>query len=219
MKDKLIFEPLTESQVKDKCRDFYTDLSARFQGDYLIALKEHTFLAGGFIRSLLDGTELNDADVYFTNPGTAYWFTSRIYVPLKVKTKNAVTLAIPGRIERVQGTTKQYPSYESFAVQLIVRDSGGPEQVVKAFDFTNCMSFYDPSTDTLVISDEAKQSIASKQLVFNVNSITYPAAVLKRASKFFHHGYNISVAEHAKMLYKITTSPLADFLINSKESY
>ena len=207
----------------------YNDMTTYFSGVYKDILKPHfpgtkaeydtlhavvmenSFIAGGAIRSLIEGTEVNDFDIYFTDLSYAMYVIDRFkqcnFIQYKAETNNAFTFRA-----KIHGRWQ--------LVQIIIKQSGTPENVIGHFDFTNCMGYYSPNNDSLVIAKDMSKSIESKELVFNLKANTSPLNILKRGKKFKDAGYTISVAEIAKMSYKISTTPLNKFFdFDAEDTY
>lgn len=71
----------------------------------------------------------------------------------------------------------------SFVVQFVFVVTGAPASVVETFDFLHCMAFYDPATDEITFSSQAKDCLERKIISVNPNA-TYPVKALRRLTTY-----------------------------------
>lgn len=141
--------------------------------DYGFSIKD-MFIAGGCIRSILEGEQPKDVDIFFNHNINLdkvrnyfeFWGSLKPFI-----TDNAVTLTIEG-----------------MKYQFITTCKGTPLDVVNEFDFTMNMNYFDFETDQLYIQD--KMAIFDKQLKVNLNCRN-KLGTLSRIAKFVNRGYKI----------------------------
>lgn len=174
-------------------------------------LTERCFIAGGAIRSILSGENINDLDIFVDNEIDAYILYSCLKERADVTSTNALTKRISlSQTDRATGNYVLGKYYKS-SFQIIVRTWGEPLEVLNTFDFTNSMGFYHIGTKSLYVSPEMSHSILTKELHFHTNTINYPFGIIQRTGKFIKQGYTISLAEHAKIVYKLLCTPMNKF--------
>ena len=156
-------------------------------------VREQCFLAGGAIRNFIIRKEINDFDIYFKSRIAADEFSRIVLLAdekcnlqsiftdsLKIvsKTDNAITLK----------STDLNSVFFKHPIQFITKVTGNPSFVVKTFDFTNCMGYYDPDDGGKIEISQMLNAIKWKKLYFNSNSDN-PLSSLKRLVKFQYLGF------------------------------
>jgi hypothetical protein len=144
------------------------------------------FLAGGAIASLIQGGEVNDWDVYFTNS-----LTQKVVIDLFTTDYLLSDVAvIDEKYREVMGTpggkciTENAMTLKN-GIQLITKHNGTPDEIREIFDFVHCKPYYHFGKDRLFISKEQFDLCHNKKLkINNRNSLT-----LWRQSKFEQRGY------------------------------
>lgn len=170
-------------------------------------VKNKTFIAGGAIRSLYNDKDINDYDLYFTdaesasefktlisnglNEGIPFSNVDEMRLNFRACTENAITFYI----EEIQKN-----------VQFILKYSGQPIFVIKKFDFTNSMAYYEPQTNFLLLTEDFKIANNSKILIFNNDSYS-PAVSFERMLKFSKQGYNIPRSTVLNLIETIASLP------------
>jgi hypothetical protein len=107
--------------------------------------------------------------------------------------------------------------------QLVIRFFGNPEEIHKNYDFVHCMCYYDFWKDSLVLPQEALESILSKSLVYKGS--LYPFASLFRIRKFIARGWRITAGQMLKIIWQIgeidfkNTNMIYEQLIGVDQAY
>ena len=193
-------------------------------------------VAGGCIASMVADEQINDFDVYFSDPKVAVRL-ARYY-----RNKFAESYATASQWEVVnqdcrvkvgysygdddtdnsQEIFAKIPipdeKYEPYAfsmnaitltngIQLILRFVGTPEYVMSNFDFLHAMNYWTRETGTQ-LDLEAVMCIINKRLKFH--HTLYPVCSLFRIRKFLERGYNINAAEMFKIAFAIQGLDLQD---------
>lgn len=129
------------------------------------------FIAGGCIRSLLEGSEIQDIDIFFKanveKDKIKEYFKEKLQ--LGFITENATTII-----------------FDNIKYQFVTTHQGTPFEVINEFDFTMNMNYFDMETDSLYIHDE--QSIKDKRLKINLKCRN-KLGTLSRILKFTERGY------------------------------
>ncbi len=98
----------------------------------------------------------------------------------------------------------------SDGIQLCIRFSGEPEDVLQSFDFVHCTNYWTSDNGELVLSLAALKSLLSKRLVY-VGSL-YPICSLIRTRKFIQRGWKAPASVFVKAAAQISaldlTSPV-----------
>lgn len=171
--------------------------------------KNHTFIAGGAVRSLMLEKPINDYDVYFTTISKAAWFIDNIEKALDGTLK---TFGFCLRRSRTAATMQIPINYNKYSngyikIQFIIKQYGKPEDVISKFDFTNCMGYYRYRDNILFMSGDMKRSLETMTLIFNPECNSYPKAMIVRKRKFVEMGFNFPLTEELRMVYKIMSTP------------
>lgn len=148
---------------------------------------DNVFLSGGAIASLLQGEEINDLDLYFTDLVTQNKFVDMLkssynmeYIK-DVDEKYSEVFGVNGKMITSHAITMK--SKHSFITMCY----GSPEEVKKTFDFKHCMPHYSIAENKLYISPLQYWCIVNKMLYIN----TTPKAW--RIQKFIDRGYEVYV--------------------------
>ncbi len=131
------------------------------------------FIAGGCIRSLIEGSEIKDIDIFFKNDIEKSKIKEYFKDTLKLgfTTENATTVILEG-----------------IKYQFITTHQGFPIDVVNEFDFTMNMNFFDMNNDQIYIHDE--NAIKNKKLKINLKCRN-KLGTLARIIKFVERGYGL----------------------------
>ena len=145
------------------------------------------FLAGGAVASLIQGGEVNDWDVYFTNS-----LTQKVVIDLFTTDyllSDDIAL-VDEKYREVMGTpggrciTENAMTLKN-GIQLITKHNGTPDEIRETFDFVHCKPYYHFGKDQLFISKEQYDLCYNKKL--KVNNQKY--LTTWRQSKFEQRGY------------------------------
>jgi hypothetical protein len=167
---------MVKEQVQARLQTAFDTLVSLFPAELAGIVKANAYFAGGCVVDLVRDEEPRDYDVFIqtedaVNAIRAYWADLPTVpdVEIRAVTDNAVTLG-----------------YKGYIFQIVTRFFGPTDRVFKTFDFTHCMSYFDPSTGALSY-DEAL--IIKRQLRYNGEKDEYPLNTLKRLCKFVSRGW------------------------------
>lgn len=172
-------------------------------------IKEHCFVAGGALRSLIEDEKVRDLDIYFKSPEGLELFLAKYRevekdyaISFISDTANALTL-------------QAFRNGKKPVVQFIKLTTGYPLDVVSRFDFTNSMGYYDIATGVCNI-EKMYDAVQKKELVYNPSCLS-KAMAMKRVIKFVKQGYTISNKELLAVMEAGATASREekDILINS----
>jgi len=139
-----------------------------------------SFIAGGAVRCLYDGTALEDFDFFFTDTKV---------IP---KTKEALlNMGYEVKFQCPKGdlTTLKHIT-EDTKVQLITKFTyPSINKCLETFDFTAACHAWD-GKQLISLNDEALVHTKSKVLV--LNNLRFPVATMKRLHKYLNKGYTPS---------------------------
>lgn len=194
-------------------------------------VKGSVIISGGAIPSLLTGTTPNDYDIYLSNK-EAVIAISQYYIDNYYKDKG-IKIEEPeeGRVflnvrasgvslrkktdEEKKNKTLFVPKFLSNnaislhdKVQVITRFYGKPHEILENFDYVHCLSFWESSSDNLVLNSEAMESLLMKRLVYQGSK--YPLCSLFRMRKFIKRGWTISGGQILKMAFQVSELNLKD---------
>jgi hypothetical protein len=165
------------------------------------------FVAGGSTRSLLNQEEVADFDVFFTHePMTVELIESFDAVDFgsasgNVEKKITYSPAVHAIRERLKQEKYKLvfscPEGKLFTykqgdikIQLILECWGTPQEVIGGFDFNATCAALDD--EFFYFSREFIKDEKTKKL--SINTVTYPAATIKRLIKYKDKGYDINGA-------------------------
>ena len=165
------------------------------------------FVAGGSVRSVINQEEIADFDIFFTHqPMTVELIESFDAVDFgsgsgNVEKKITYSSAVHTIREKLKKEKYKLvfscPEGKLFTykqgnikIQLILECWGTPEAVVGGFDFNATCAAIDD--EYIYLSREFLRDIKTKKL--SINTVTYPAATIKRLMKYKDKGYNINGA-------------------------
>ncbi len=165
------------------------------------------FVAGGATRSLINQEEIADFDIFFCEqPMTVELIESFDAMDLtassptieKKITYSPAVLAIRRRlIQEKYKLVFSCPEGKLFTykqgnikIQLILECWGQPEEIVNSFDFNATCAALD--NEYFYFSRKFIKDVKTKKL--SINTVTYPAATIKRLMKYKDKGYNINSA-------------------------
>ncbi len=107
--------------------------------------------------------------------------------------------------------------------QLVIRFFGTPEEIHKNYDYAHAMCCYDYRADSLLIHEDAMESMLSRNLIYRGS--LYPVASIFRVRKFLQRGWRISAGQMLKIMHQIAgldfndTSVLREQLIGVDTAY
>lgn len=155
------------------------------------------FVGGGFIRSVVGNEEVNDIDFFGPSQGsldrvaTSFHRSDFRRDARRLNTKNAITLAQPGR------TTLQFIHRWTYS---------DPADVVASFDFTVCQAVirFDGSLFRSLIGPNFYSDLAAKRLRYTrpVREEEAGGSML-RVMKYTKRGYRIQMAELAAVMARV----------------
>lgn len=225
-------------------RNFYTQYLKSIKDNKIKELiKNHTFVTGGAITSLLLNENVNDYDLYFDNEEACrevirYYlaklgkkepdqYSFHNYENMQTKEgeiKNRVKLYIPntGFFKSKKRTKEFYPIFVSTNamtltndVQLIFRFVGDPEEIHKNYDFEHTKCYYIYKTNTLVLPPSSIECILNKELKYSGSK--YPLASIIRTRKFIQRGWNINAGQFLKMVLQLQSMDLNNPIVLSDQ--
>lgn len=143
-------------------------------------IKNHSFITGGCIPSMMLDEFVNDFDFYFDTKENALdvkeYFEQREKKSLSVDkyktnliTENSINL--------------------SDKVQLVIKFYGSPTEVIEKFDWAHIKSYFMYSKK-IVLADDLYRLIVEKELVYTGSE--YPLSSLMRLKKYIKKGWNVS---------------------------
>ena len=170
--------------------------------DLTSMLKERNcFVAGGALRSIFTGEEINDLDVYFRD------FESFKRTILDM--------------ENDAGYCRSYT--DKSVLFTLIRDNivynvqfiffkffDNPEEIFDTFDFTNCMALYDFKTNEIIAKEEFFLHNMQRRLVVNVET-SYPILSALRVKKYTDRKYSISKKEFVKIMIAVNRLKINDW--------
>lgn len=149
------------------------------------------FLAGGFIRSIVEGSEPNDID---------------LWVPSREKAEYYSKL-LSGAIKKGRFITRNSISLPSLRVQFVTRWMfDNPATLIDSFDFTIAQAavYWDGDRWVGVCSDTFLEDTLAKKLVYTSPVREEdPAGSLLRVKKFLGRGFTISDDDLAKVVARV----------------
>jgi hypothetical protein len=172
----------------------------RMPRDVQDALRQNPglFVGGGFVRAVVGNEEVNDIDFF----GPDYAFVFRVAEMLKsrtsdttlLKTKNAITLASPGR------TALQFITRWSFST---------PEDLVRSFDFTVCQAAvcFERGMFRSVVGPRFYQDLAAKRLTYTLPIRDEEAGgSMLRVIKYVKRGYRIQMRDLSAVIARVVNN-------------
>ena len=165
------------------------------------------FVAGGSTRSLINQEEIADFDIFFCEPpmtvelielSDAIDFSTSSPRTEKKITYSPAVLAVKERLIKEkyklvfscpEGKLFTYKQGE-IKIQLILECWGQPEEVISGFDFNATCAALDD--EYFYFSKQFIQDVKTKKL--SINTVTYPAATIKRLMKYKDKGYSVNEA-------------------------
>lgn len=171
---------------------------------YIPDIKEYGWLAGGAIRRLITGADLDsDFDFFFKSKVKFDDFYISIRgdknIKIKEELKNEFNLKLTLDIFCYNELV-----HENIIFQLInINYYENPEDLLKSFDFTLCQFATDG--ESLFCGDTSLWDTASKKIV--VNKITYPVASLRRMFKYTKQGYYACAGSLSSFLLQVLADP------------
>lgn len=157
------------------------------------AKRSGAIIAGGCWRTLFDGSDLSDIDVFCSEP--------HFSIPIELGDDWEINYGSKqGGLLTISRTYKGL----NLIIQFIHKKDYPTEafELIEKFDMTACQFALKPSKlNYLICSAKAKGSATSKEVV--LNNIQYPYRTLKRIFKYIKKGYSISNKELIKLIKKI----------------
>jgi len=223
---------------------FYTELLKSIKDETIKKIiKDHTFVTGGAITSMLLDEDINDFDIYFDDVESCkkvvvYYlgklgkkenkdFFFHDYENMNTKEgeiKDRVKLYIPCQgIFKSKKKDKQFhPIFVSTNaitltndVQFIFRFVGNPEEIHKNYDFEHTKCYYIHNTQQLVLPQASIEAILMKELKYSGSK--YPLASIIRTRKFIQRGWNINAGQFLKMAIQLQSFDLSDPIVLSDQ--
>ena len=171
---------------------------------YTPAIKDYGWLAGGAIRRLISGQNLDsDFDFFFKSKEKFDEFYVGIKgdknLLIKKETKTDTNIKIELDILGEAGIL-----YKNVIYQLInISYYENAEALINTFDYTLCQIATDG--DSLYCGDLTLWDIAGKQIV--VNKLTYPVPSMRRLLKYTAQGYYACNGALTKFLQEVIKEP------------
>lgn len=214
---------LNDEEVKQVCSIIYDKMYIAFPEEFHDILKNGTYIAGGLIRSLKRGKTIpGDVDIYFRTKEYCDQFYNLV---LKYKTDAYKPLIGPNNVYLDVNYGKHFHSMKFIgnampirirgvyiSLEFVHKFIGEPLDTVLSFDFNNCMGYYDPKLDYLLITKEMISSLKYDHLIFN-EKISSAVFSLKRLKKFLKNGWNISNSELLKLTEAAANSTESDKML------
>lgn len=159
----------------------------------LFLFTEKRYLAGGSLRTVFDNTEpIQDLDVFFADPAEVQKAAGML-----VDAGFSLNYACPS----LQLFTY---TYDQIKVQLIAKEYyNSAEDLITKFDFYTCAAAWDG--EHLYYMEEFAESVAQK--VINIQTVTYPAATMRRIHKYLSKGYRIPKEQIVEYLQQVRQLP------------
>lgn len=209
--------------IKAKIRAKMDDFLLSIKNEKIRELfKEHSYVAGGAIASLLQGEEPSDYDIYFKN-STACAAAAEEFIFYEsicesiIELPNQVALIVPGGMvnqSEIEGV-KYHPIVLTEnaitltdGIQIILRFVGIGESLIQNFDFLHCQTLYDYKTNEILMSEEVEKAVQNKRLIFTGSH--YPLASLVRTRKFVKREYKINAGQYVKIALELNRFDLKD---------
>lgn len=139
-------------------------------------LSEDVFLAGGALRSLIDGKKPKDYDLFFTGPDA-------IPVTRERLEKHGFELIF----ECPKGELWTYVNGD-MKIQLVANIFGTPEEIIDHFDFGATLAALD--IYTFYYHKAFVRDVKTRKV--SLHRLTYPVATLKRLAKYHGYGFNVN---------------------------
>ncbi|WP_440650287.1 hypothetical protein [Bacillus subtilis] len=208
--------------IRDELREKYDQLAGCIEDpDVRSVFRQHVFIAGGCIASMIRGDEPKDFDFFLNSKDALYkvveYFVSqhnqRSYddseLSVSVGDDGKVNLSVPGGYVKMRGGSKTDPvSFSPTAItfpndlQLIVVGEETEREMISKFDFVHTMAYYKPNLDEFFIDEDAFSAASDNKLVYNITDPN-PIGAAKRLLRFVQRGWEIDHKEHMKILLNV----------------
>lgn len=99
----------------------------------------------------------------------------------------------------------------SGGIQIILRFTGSPEEILSNFDYIHCMNYYEHTGRNLTLKEEAVTSILTKELIYKGSK--YPLCSLFRMRKYIERGYHVNAGQILKMTMQLNELDLKDISV------
>ena len=181
--------------------------------------KNHVFVSGGCIASMLLGETVQDYDLYFKDVNTARllaeYYTARLGHGNVDVQENRVVLGSGCLGYRLPQSSQLYsPMFFSQnaitltgGIQIILRFCGDIANVHKTFDFAHTKNYF-TYDEGLVLDKAGLESLLTRELVYSGSG--FPIAALFRVHKFMRRKWKIKPAELMKIVYDIAQLDVTD---------
>lgn len=177
------YEEYNISGLCEKCFDNLCynleDSLCMLDEDILSIIKDGVILAGGALRTLLDGSDIQDYDLFFLDQAK-----------IKVVKKYLISKNYKNIFTCPKGELfTYYNEYLENKVQLINKRSYKDcEDIINSFDITACCCAYDGTS----FYKHERFVFDSLNMRINLNTIEYPVATMKRIAKYISKGYALT---------------------------
>ncbi|MDY8021087.1 hypothetical protein [Paenibacillus polymyxa] len=175
-------------------------------------IHNNCYISGGCIASILRGEQPKDIDYFIKDLDSLNiirdYFKSRHEIALKYQKEchRPITVLDGYDDTPLFFTDNAVTLCDDF--QIILKDSGNPEEVTGKFDFVHCMGYYSPSEGKLFIKEEVRVASMDHNLIYNILAES-PITTSYRMVKFIQRGWKINREEQAKLLLKVNKYELS----------
>lgn len=149
------------------------------------------YCAGGAIRSIFDGSEVVDIDLFPTTEDNYEKLLNVFhqYTVLNEKENDynmALEIEFKTAIKNAEG--EELEEIHNLKIQVIKIHHEKIEDLIYSFDFTICMFGYDRRNDLFVIGENSIEDLFRKRLV--INEVTYHLSTFRRFFKYAKKGFH-----------------------------
>ncbi|MCY9737516.1 hypothetical protein M5X17_27825 [Paenibacillus alvei] len=206
---KLTHEKKLENIVDRLCEDkfqFSQILPEKFRTEFIMK----SYIAGGCIYSLYHDQEPKDYD-YFLKDKELAEEMKQYFLDVAGYRGNGIS----GGIYKDTGLIVTDNAISIGNRQIIIRETGTPEEVVGQFDFKHNM-FYCDGVRVHTLSDF--QNLKSDKLVYNEKRARDVCGTVVRVNKFVGRGMKISNREMSKILLELNSKGFSKKEVETLES-
>lgn len=93
-------------------------------------------------------------------------------------------------------------------IQIIIRFSGEPEEILENYDFEHCKNYWCSWTGELTTFTKSLECILAKDLFYSGSK--YPLCSIFRTKKFINRGWKINAGQYLKMALQLNEMDLTD---------
>jgi hypothetical protein len=188
--------------------------------DLALDTKDSIFVAGGAVLSLMRDSVPNDYDVYFKDKRALLAilkYYERDYAEVTFKDilgeqSNRVLMGQPVSLEKKKAYDPIFCTSNALTldgnIQIIIRYYGSPGNVIRNFDWTHTLCYYDIAEERLSIMPEASRSALANELIYRPGA--YPLSSLFRMKKFVERGWNVSIGQMLKLSMQLDLIDYSD---------